>query len=495
MVAGLVESRARALMVLGTASHVGKSLLTAGLCRVFARRGVSVAPFKAQNMSLNSAATPDGLEIGRAQALQAWAAGVAPSVDMNPVLLKPTGDMRSQIVVQGRVQGMSGAGEYYQRRVSELFPAVRESYARLAARHRVIVLEGAGSPAEINLRDGDIVNMRMAAEADARCLLVGDIDRGGVFAAVYGTLALLEPEERARIGGFAVNKFRGDPGLLAPGLSMLEERIGARCLGVIPHLPGLALDEEDSLGLPAVWKEWGARGRLRIAVVALPSLSNFTDFAALEAEPSVELRFARTPGALEEAHVVILPGSKSTAADLAWLRAEGLAEAMLQQSIDDPLGIEARGSVPGLGLLPLRTEMQRGKQTVPAFGELCALGFFGTAKGAVAGYEIHAGRTEYLLGALPFARLTDPPRLDGCVSADGRGFGTYLHGIFDEDPFRHAFVCAARTAVGLPAPSELVSWSQRRAASLEALADALERFLDMAELFRWVGLSFAGEKA
>ena len=514
MVTGLVEGRARALMVLGTGSHVGKSLVTAGLCRIFARRGISVAPFKAQNMSLNSAATPDGLEIGRAQALQAWAAGIAPTADMNPVLLKPMGNMRSQIVVQGRVWGTSGAGEYHRKRVNEVFPAVQESYARLAARHRVVVLEGAGSPAEINLRDSDIVNMRMAEEADARCLLVGDIDRGGVFAAVYGTLALLEQQERARIGGFAINKFRGDPDLLTPGLRMIEERIGARCLGVIPYLPGLALDEEDSLGVPPASKEWGERGRLRIAVIALPSLSNFTDFAALQAEPSVELRFASVPAALEEADVVILPGSKSTAADLAWLHAEKLAEAVLRHaqtrpwvgicggmqmlgaSIEDPLGVEERGSVPGLGLLPLRTEMQRHKETVPATGKLLAAAVFGVPVGgiSVAGYEIHVGQTEYLPGAIPFAKLAGPWRLDGCVSPDGRGFGTYLHGVFDDDVFRHTFLCSARAAVGLPPAREFTFWFRQRAASLELLADTLENSLDMTELFRWVGISFAGEE-
>src|SRR5579862_6341360 len=242
---------ARAVMILGTSSHVGKSLITAALCRIFAQQGYRVAPFKSQNMSLNSVATVEGLEIGRAQALQAEAAGIAPSVHMNPILLKPAGEMTSQVIVRGRIWGRLSASEYHQRRVEELMPIVCESYAKLAAENEVIVLEGAGSPAEINLKQHDIVNMRMAELADASCLLVGDIDRGGVFASLLGTVELLEPEERARIRGFVINKFRGDLSLLAPGVRTIEERLHKPCLGVIPYLDNLSLDEEDSLGLPA----------------------------------------------------------------------------------------------------------------------------------------------------------------------------------------------------------------------------------------------------
>src|SRR5271168_1114556 len=282
-------SHARAIMVLGTSSHVGKSLLTTALCRIFAQRGYSVAPFKSQNMSLNSAATPDGLEIGRAQALQAEAAGIPATVDMNPILIKPSGDCSSQVMVRGKIWGQISAADYHQRRVEELMPVVRESYQTLASAFEVIVLEGAGSPAEINLKQHDIVNMRMAELADAQCLLVGDIDRGGVFASLLGTVELLDPAERERIRGFCINKFRGDLSLLTPGVHMMEQRLGKPCLGVVPYLPGLALDEEDSVGLPAVsrtgWpaNEKSSDRRLRIAVVALPSFSNFTDFDSLRA--------------------------------------------------------------------------------------------------------------------------------------------------------------------------------------------------------------------
>src|ERR1700761_8765472 len=290
---------ARAIMILGTSSHVGKSLLTAALCRIFAQQGYRVAPFKSQNMSLNSAATIEGLEIGRAQALQADAAGGAPSVHMNPILIKPTGESFSQVVVRGKIWGRVTAVDYHRRRVAELMPVVQESYETLAAQYDVIVLEGAGSPAEINLKQHDIANMRMAEMADAACLLIGDIDRGGVFASLLGTLELLEADERERVRGFAINKFRGDAGLLTPGIQMMEERVQKSCIGVIPYLPALMLEEEDSLGLSitaqAAWIEDESATRpLRIAVVALPSFSNFTDFDSLRAEPSVSLRFCRT---------------------------------------------------------------------------------------------------------------------------------------------------------------------------------------------------------
>src|SRR5580698_233787 len=292
----------RALMILGTASHVGKSLVTAGLGRIFSDEGVRVAPFKAQNMSLNSAATPDGREIGRAQALQAEACRVAPCAEMNPVLIKPSSDMSSQIVLLGRVWGQVTASDYHLRRVEDLFPAVLESYRTLAARHDLMLLEGAGSPAEINLRAHDIVNMRMAHAADAACVLVGDIDRGGVFASLLGTLELLEPEDRRRIRGFIINKFRGDQTLLRPGVEMIEQRLGIPCAGVVPVLPQLGLEEEDSVAMehrrtPAcVWNNSGSAERpLRIGVVAFPHMANFTDFDALQMEPSVALAFVENP--------------------------------------------------------------------------------------------------------------------------------------------------------------------------------------------------------
>src|ERR1700677_1055029 len=379
-------SQARAIMVLGTSSHVGKSLLTAALCRIFAQRGHSVAPFKSQNMSLNSAATIEGLEIGRAQALQAEAAGIAASVHMNPILIKPSGDSTSQVVVRGKIWGQISAADYHQRRVEELMPMVRESYQTLASKYQVIILEGAGSPAEINLKQHDIANMRMADMADAACLLVGDIDRGGVFASLLGTVELLDPSERARIRGFCINKFRGDLSLLEPGVRMMEERLGKPCLGVVPYLPALALEEEDSVGLPPMsrtgWTSNSTPERpLRIAVVALPSFSNFTDFDSLRAEKEVDLLFCRSAELLQHADVVILPGSKQTMSDLQWMRECGLDRAvsnharfglvigicggmqMLGHELYDPLGIEQQGRMPGLGLLPINTTMQAQKVT------------------------------------------------------------------------------------------------------------------------------------
>jgi adenosylcobyric acid synthase len=510
-------------MVLGTSSHVGKSLLTTALCRIFAQYGHRVAPFKSQNMSLNSAATIEGLEIGRAQALQAEAAGVAPSVHMNPILIKPSGESSSQIVAQGRIWGQLSAADYHQRRVEELMPLVRESYQTLASQYDVIILEGAGSPAEINLKQHDIANMRMAEMTDARCLVVGDIDRGGVFASLLGTLELLEANERERIQGFVINKFRGDFGLLEPGIRIIEERLRTRCIGVVPYLPSLELDEEDSLGLSETQGRWPNEQlightptrRLRIAVVALPSFSNFTDFDSLCAEPSVSLLFCRTSNAISQADVVILPGSKQTVDDLLWMRSVGLDIAleryarrglligicggmqMLGQSISDPQGLEHRGTVGGLGLLPIRTVMQTNKLTRNAIGNLVSAKLFGQDISLcnVIGYEIHIGKTVYLPGAAPFASLSNvfEPReknIDGCISTDTRIFGTYLHGIFDDDNFRHKFLSAARAYHALSPPGELHPWKQFREESLNRLASAVEEALDMDEIFRWVGLSY-----
>jgi adenosylcobyric acid synthase len=508
-------SQARAIMVLGTSSHVGKSLLTAALCRIFAQQGYSVAPFKSQNMSLNSAATIEGLEIGRAQALQAEAAGIAASVHMNPVLIKPSGDCSSQVVVRGKIWGQISAADYHRRRVEELMPAVCESYQTLASRYQVIVLEGAGSPAEINLKQHDIANMRMAEMADAACLLVGDIDRGGVFASLLGTVELLDPAERDRICGFCINKFRGDLSLLEPGVRMMEERLGKPCLGVVPYLPGLALEEEDSVGLPLVTRTgWSISNNtpdrpLRIAVVALPSFSNFTDFDSLRAEPAVDLLFCRSAEFLQHADVVILPGSKQTMSDLAWMREGGLDQAvcnharlglvmgicggmqMLGQELSDPLGIEQQGHVPGLGLLPISTTMQAQKVTRICSGTIDGDSLFGQPllQRRIAGYEIHVGKTLYRDHAEPFATLSSG-ELDGCVSADRRILGSYLHGIFDEDCFRHAFVGAARSFCKLPSPAVLNPWKAQREKSLDRLARQVSQSLDMKRIFGWVGMKY-----
>jgi adenosylcobyric acid synthase len=510
-------------MVLGTSSHVGKSMLTTALCRILAKRGHRVAPFKAQNMSLNSAATVEGLEIGRAQALQAEAAGVAPSVHMNPILLKPAGGMTSQVVVRGRIWGKLTASDYHRRRVEELMPAVSESYEALAAEYEVVILEGAGSPAEINLKQHDIVNMRMAELADASCLLVGDIDRGGVFASLLGTVELLEREEQDRIKGFVINKFRGDITLLSPGVHMMEDRLRKPCLGVIPYIDRLTLEEEDSLGLTdtdaqghAAWLNFDPDRPLRIAVIEFPSFSNFTDFDALRSESSVALRFCRSLAQLQQADILILPGSKQTVDDLSWMRAAGLARAviehanaglvvgicggmqMLGHQIVDTDGIETAGCTKGLGLLPINTTMRPSKVSRNSAGQLVTQSLFGKPIQSVSlrGYEIHVGETSYLGKSQPFAQLTRlsdgraESEVDGCITPDTRIFGTYLHGLFDEDSFRHAFIGAAREFYHLAPASELNNWKQRREESLNRLAVTVSQSLDMPKIFGWVGLSY-----
>jgi adenosylcobyric acid synthase len=514
--------RARAIMVLGTSSHVGKSLLTAALCRIFAQQGYRVAPFKSQNMSLNSAVTKEGLEIGRAQALQAEAAGILPSVHMNPILLKPSGEMTSQIIVRGKIWGRLTASDYHLRRVEELLPIVRESYETLAAENDVVILEGAGSPAEINLKQHDIVNMRMADLSDAACLLVGDIDRGGVFASLLGTVELLDPHEQARIQGFLINKFRGDLQLLEPGLRMMEDRLGKPCLGVVPYLPQLTLDEEDSLGLSPLgserensWEPSDDPSRpIRIAVIALPSFSNFTDFDALRSEPSVSLHFCSTPEQLVHADIIIVPGSKQTADDLLWMRSQGLERQLIDHSrrgpvvgicggmqmlgkeIIDPQVMEHDKIIQGLGLLDIQTTMQPQKVTRISSGCLIAASLFGQpmASPNVTGYEIHIGETRYLEAAKPFAQLTaennEGSFFDGCTAPGGLVFGSYLHGLFDHDSFRHAFLGAARAFYHLAPANHFEDWKRKREESLNRLADTVRASLDLEKIFAWASLIY-----
>lgn len=513
---------ARALMILGTASHVGKSIMTAALGRILSDEGYRVAPFKAQNMSLNSAATPDGYEIGRAQALQAEACRVPSRAEMNPILIKPSTDRSAQVVVMGRVWGQVSAADYHQRRVEELFPVVVRAYKKLANEHDIVLIEGAGSPAEINLKAHDIVNMRMAEAAGAACLLVGDIDRGGVFASLLGTVELLEPCERALFRGFVVNKFRGDVGLLEPGIEMISERIQLPCAGIVPHLPDLGLDEEDSVALehrPTPREAWtpkqeGPRRRLRIGVVAFPYLANFTDFDALAAEPSVSLAYLNHPGELSEADLLVLPGSKQTLDDLAWLRGRGLERGirefggragvmgicggmqMLGLSIEDAGGVENPGdrrSERGLGLLPIATTLTAEKVTRVVRGQLQRASLFGQplAASCFQGYEIHLGETLYAEGASPFAEITragdTAARPDGAVTASGSACGTYIHGLFNDDGFRHAFLAAARAACGLAAPEQTASVGAEREARIDRLADHVRHALDMKLIRNCVG--------
>ncbi len=501
-----------ALMVLGTASHAGKSLITTGLGRIFSDDGLRVAPFKAQNMSLNSAATPDGREIGRAQALQAEACRVMARAEMNPVLIKPTSETGSQVIVLGRVWGQVTASDYFERRVEDLFPEVLESYRSLAAEHELMLLEGAGSPAEINLREHDIVNMRMAHAANAACILVGDIDRGGVFASLLGTMELLTPEDRARIRGFVINKFRGDLSLLRPGVEMIEQRLGIPCAGVIPYLRGHGLEEEDSVAIEdrrtpgRLWREpRGPENPLRVGVVALPHMANFTDFDPLAMEPCVSLAFLEDPRDVELCDVLILPGSKQTIDDLSWLRARGFAPRiaghpgplagicggfqMMGLAIEDPLGVENAGqarTTAGLGLLPVRTVMQPEKTVRRASGRSESW-----AAPPFSGYEIHMGETVYGAECMPFARILREgdaaPVPDGAAMRSGRIWGTYVHGIFDDDAFRHAFLDAARKECGLQAAPEHCPVTQQRESRIDRWADHLRWSLDLALIRRWIG--------
>ena len=474
---------ARALMLQGTGSDVGKSLLVAGLCRAYARRGLTVRPFKPQNMSNNAAATPDGGEIGRAQALQARACGVAPHTDMNPVLLKPSSDRRAQVVVHGRVAADLAAAAYQDFKAG-LARAVAESFARLKHQADLILVEGAGSPAEINLRANDIANMGFAVPHGVPVVLVGDIDRGGVIASVVGTHAVLDPADRAMVRGFLINKFRGDPALFDAGMAEIASRTGWTALGLVPWLAAArALPEEDAM---RVGRHAVAGGGLVVAVPMLARIANFDDMDPLAAEPGVEVRFIPPGTPLPaEAAVVVLPGSKSTIADLRFLRAQGWdidlrahwrrggrilgicgGYQMLGRSIADPQGLEGPAeTVEGLGLLDIDTVLAGTKTVRPTSGE--------TAGGiAVSGYEIHLGRTTGDDCSRPLLYLQGRP--DGAVSADGRVAGCYLHGLFGADGFRRAWLESLQPGAG----SDLAFESGVERA-LDELADHLARHVDL----------------
>ena len=490
----------QALMLQGTGSDVGKSLLVAGLARAFTRRGLRVRPFKPQNMSNNAAVTADGGEIGRAQALQARACGTAPVIDMNPVLLKPQSESGAQIVLQGRVWGTASAREY--RRLSpSLLGSVLDSFRRLAAEADLVLVEGAGSPAEVNLRTGDIANMGFAQAADVPVVLVGDIERGGVIAQLVGTRELLTEGERALLAGYLVNKFRGDVRLFEGGIAAITARTGLRCFGVVPYFPAAAfLPAEDSLALAphsgraaaAKEREGAAKGEgktpVRVAVPRLPRIANFDDLDPLGAEPGIDLVIVRPGRPLpRDATLVILPGSKATIADLEFLRQEGwdidlLAHRrqggrilgicggyqMLGRSIADPAGLEGRPrTVPGLAFLDIDTVLTNEKRLGLVSGADLANSL------PVAGYEMHLGRTTGPGLERPMLHLRGP---EGCVSADGRVSGCYLHGLFASDPFRRAFVA------GLGAKPGDFSYEHRIEAVLDSLADHLEQSLDLSAL-------------
>jgi adenosylcobyric acid synthase len=507
-----VSSLAPTLMVQGTTSSAGKSLLVTALCRIFRRQGIAVAPFKAQNMALNSAVTPDGGEIGRAQAVQAEAAEIAASVDMNPILLKPEGDRRSQVVVLGKVLASMTASEYH-RRKPELRHVVADSLDRLRRRYQLVVIEGAGSPAEVNLKDSDLVNMFVARLVNSPVLLVGDIDRGGVFASFVGTMELLEPEERALVAGFVVNKFRGDLALLDPGLEFLSRRTGVPVAGVIPYVSDLQIADEDSLSLESRRNRHAASaGAIDIAVVCLPRISNYDDIQPFEHIAGVAVRFVTKPSEAEDADLLILPGSKTTVNDLTWVRSVGFEALihdrvknrrpiiglcggcqMLGESIADPSGIES--STPyaaGLNLLPLKTNFSRTKTTAQVAFRILRPGFWGEmGTDHLHGYEIHMGVMKQTIdAAAPFeivARNGEPLRVaDGAVDESGTVLGTMIHGLFGNQTLRDNLIDWLRRRKGMQ--EQPIAASVNASPDYDRLADVVRANLDWSLLAKTAGL-------
>ena len=492
-------SKAKCIMVQGTMSGAGKSLLCAALCRIFAQDGYRVAPFKSQNMALNSFVTRDGLEMGRAQVVQAQAAGIEPDVRMNPILLKPSSDVGSQVIVNGEVRGQMSAAAYFKMKRA-LIPEILSAYNSLAETVDIIVIEGAGSPAEINLKADDIVNMGLARLVDAPVLLAGDIDRGGVFAQLYGTVALLEPEERARIKGLLINKFRGDVEILRPGLAMLEEKTQLPVLGVVPYLK-VDIEDEDSLSTRL------DAGRtvhpLDAAILRLPHISNFTDFMPLEQHPLLGVRYVQNTRQLGTPDLIILPGTKNTVDDLLWLRQSGLEAALLKlaangtpvlgvcggyqmlgETLADPEGTESGTvqTVRGLGLLPTHTVFTGQKHRTQDTAAVTAAPFAGAA---LTGYQIHTGRTE--VQGLPFCTQADG-HPEGCVQGDV--FGTYLHGLFDTGELTEKLVEFLCKRKGIrPESAALIPMEQYRQQQFDRLADGVRSALDLDALYAAMGLN------
>ncbi|MEW5898879.1 MAG: cobyric acid synthase [Bacillota bacterium] len=510
---------ARTIMVQGTGSHVGKSVLVAALCRIFRQDGYAVAPFKAQNMALNSFVTRSGGEMGRSQVVQAQAAGVEPDVDMNPVLLKPTADTSSQVIVQGRPIGNLSAFAYHLDYANKVWPAIVESFERLRRRYEIIVLEGAGSPAEVNLQERDVVNMRAARLANAPVLLAADIDKGGALAAIVGTLELLRPGDRPLVAGTIINKFRGDRKLLQPALDFLEEKTGVPVVGVIPYFT-FKIPEEDTVNEELrPMKPQGPQdpgpSLLEIAVLYLPHISNFTDFDPLEREPDVHLRYVRPGEKIGRADLVIIPGSKNTIGDLAQVRKNGwdkeilaLAAAgvpvvgicggfqMLGMEIYDPDRVESpTGEAYGLALLEVTTVFRPEKTTWQAQGEVIGRGgLLEACRGQrVAGYEIHMGETYRGANASPAFLLrresnSQEPVLDGAVDGTGLVFGSYLHGLFDADGFRRAFLNRLRASKGLPPLPVQHHFAKSQEAAYDKLARLVRENLDMNRIYQFLGL-------
>jgi adenosylcobyric acid synthase len=489
-------------MILGSGSDVGKSLVAAGFCRIFHQEGISVAPFKAQNMALNSFITPEGGEMGRAQVVQAQAAGLAPHVDMNPILLKPSSEKGSQVIVHGQVYGDFSAQDYY-RHKPRLVKKVMESYRRLREVYELIILEGAGSAVELNLKKNDLVNFNMAKKAGAAVLLVADIDRGGVFAATIGSFHLLTPGERRVLAGFIINKFRGDPALFKEGERIIAKRTRRPVLGVLPYAPDLVIPEEDSvaLGRKHCSQDWSEASCLRIGVVRLPHISNYTDFDPLEQEPGVSLRYLDHRQSLDGVDVLILPGTKNTISDLLYLKESGLLPQiqayaarggflvgicggyqLLGLEIDDPLGVEGPPRrEAGLGLLPVVTTMAGAKTTT----QVQARTQGGGGGLIIEAYEIHMGVTEPRGPGQPAFEISSRNGLpvqvmDGWVSPDRRVWGTYLHGLFDNDEFRRGFLKEVSQAHKQPQKAASgMSFREFQETQLDRLADLMRRHLDL----------------
>ncbi len=490
---------AKAIMIQGTMSNSGKSFITAGLCRVFKQDGYKVAPFKSQNMALNSYITKDRLEIGRAQAMQAEAAGIEPSVEMNPILLKPTSNVGSQVIVNGEVYGNMKAMDYYKCK-QQLIPEVMKAYHKLEKENDIIVIEGAGSPAEINLRDNDIVNMGLAKLVKAPVLLAGDIDRGGVFASLYGTIKLLEEDEQAMIKGLIINKFRGDVNILEPGLRMIEEKTNVSVVGVVP-MRYIDIDDEDSLSERLCHEK--ADALIDIAVIYVPHISNFTDFYAFERMPGVSLRYVRRASDLGQPDMIILPGTKNTMDDLLWLRESGLEALilranenktpiigicggfqMLGEQLIDSEGVERGGQMRGMGLLNTKTVFVGEKTRTQIRGKVTeGFGDFEKLRGMeVSGYEIHMGLTENLGGCRPCIVLEDG-RTDALLSGDGTVFGSYLHGIFDSDGVTEAVISKLCEKKGITLETAAFDLKAYKEEQYNLLADLIRSSLDMEKVY------------
>lgn len=485
---------AKPIMIQGTMSNVGKSIITAGLCRIFKQDGYSVAPFKSQNMALNSYITNENLEMGRAQVVQAEACGIEPSVYMNPILLKPVTDMGSQVIVMGEVMGNMKAMDYYKKK-KDYIPVIKSAYEKLASENDIVVIEGAGSPAEINLKDDDIVNMGMAEIANSPVLLVGDIDRGGVFAQLIGTVALLEKREQERIKGLIVNKFRGDKKILEPGLEMLFEKSGKDVLGVVPYM-NVDIDEEDSLAESLERKT--VTGLIDIAVIRLPKISNFTDFMSLELDPLLSVRYVERVSELKEPDMVIIPGTKNTISDMKWLRESGIEAGilklkntivfgicggyqMLGENIEDVCGAEGYGSIRGMGLLPMYTYFETEKTRTRAEGRIAELEgeFECLSDKKISGYEIHMGKS--VLNTEKHLIETED-KYDGCYGKNV--MGSYIHGIFDEEEFREALINMLCSRKNIEyRGNRNVTFKEYKDSQYDKLADILRESIDMKRVY------------